>query len=152
MERQYGIDYQKIQEFINLNESLHRLITNYLIKNLNSTLSVPQIFLLHILQKNGTCTPSNIAQIMGVTSGAITSLTDRLHKQGLIIRERNENDRRVVMISLTDPGKELSQKLEQASIKHLATIFDKLPAEDIDNLINIFHRLRDVVNGMDKTN
>lgn len=152
MERQHGMDHNKIEEFLSLNETLHRVVTNYMMKKLNSTLSVPQIFLLHILRKKGTCTPSSIAQTMGVTSGAITSLTDRLHKQGLIARERNEKDRRVVMITLTDVGQELSQKLEQESIEHLSAIFNKLPEGDIDVLIEIFYRLRDVVNGMDKIN
>ncbi|MEG6615510.1 MarR family transcriptional regulator [Peptococcaceae bacterium 1198_IL3148] len=149
---QHGIDQSKIKEFIGLNESLHRLFQNYMTKRLNSTLSLPQMFLLHILLQQGPCTPSHIAQLMGVTSGAITSLADRLHKQNLITRERSESDRRVVMITLSDEGRQLYNKLESESVEHLTALFNKLPAEDVDNLINILYKIYDIISSLEKTN
>lgn len=149
--QQHKIEHNKLEEFVSLNESLHRLMQGYLTKNLNTNLSLPQMFLLDILRKNGTCTPSSIAQIMGVTSGAITSLADRLHKQGLITRERSESDRRVVMITLTDSGLELMKKVQRQTFDHLAIIFSKLPEGDIDNLISIYYRLHNVIKSMEKT-
>ncbi|WP_058486376.1 MarR family winged helix-turn-helix transcriptional regulator [Defluviitalea phaphyphila] len=46
----------------------------------------------------------DIAKIMGMTKGGITFLIDKLEKKGLVKRQKNEVDRRVLYIELTKKG------------------------------------------------
>jgi DNA-binding MarR family transcriptional regulator len=51
--------------------------------------------------ENGPMQAGEIAISLGLTTGAITTLIDRLESKGLVIRTRDPNDRRVVLIEPT---------------------------------------------------
>jgi DNA-binding MarR family transcriptional regulator len=53
---------------------------------------------LDILSRRGAMTAGQLAEITGLTSGAITGVIDRLEKAGYAHRERDPNDRRRVII------------------------------------------------------
>lgn len=57
--------------------------------------------LYHLIRK-GAATPSEIAAVTGLTSGAVTALLDRLERQGLIARRQDCVDRRSVSIVIPD--------------------------------------------------
>jgi DNA-binding MarR family transcriptional regulator len=47
----------------------------------------------------GRVTAGRLAEVTGLTTGAITGVVDRLEKAGLVRRERDDNDRRKVFIA-----------------------------------------------------
>lgn len=51
-------------------------------------------------QTGGTASPKEIIAKLGLTSGAGTALLDRLETQGYVVRSRNPDDRRGILISL----------------------------------------------------
>lgn len=53
-----------------------------------------------ILYLEGRVTAGRLAEVTGLTTGAITGVVDRLEKAGLVRRERDEKDRRKVFISV----------------------------------------------------
>jgi DNA-binding MarR family transcriptional regulator len=55
--------------------------------------------LLHLIDKSGS-TPSDIAATIGLTSGSVTALIDRLERQGLAERRHGCADRRTVTIDI----------------------------------------------------
>ena len=69
-----------------------------------SDISMHQMLFLKYLEVKETCTPSEIAQQLGITLGAVTGFVDRLYKIGLITRNHSEEDRRVVLIQLSPKG------------------------------------------------
>ena len=56
---------------------------------------------LDILSTEGTITAGRLAELMGVTSGAMTSVLDRLESAGFARRIRDTDDRRRVHVELT---------------------------------------------------
>src|SRR5256885_6737880 len=55
---------------------------------------------LDFLNLEGRVTAGRLAEVTGLTTGAITGVVDRLEKAGLVRRERDESDRRKVLIAL----------------------------------------------------
>jgi DNA-binding MarR family transcriptional regulator len=55
---------------------------------------------LDFLILEGRATAGRLAEVTGLTTGAITGVVDRLEKAGLVRRERDELDRRKVFIAL----------------------------------------------------
>jgi DNA-binding MarR family transcriptional regulator len=55
---------------------------------------------MDILSTNGPLTAGRLAELTGLTTGAITGVVDRLEKSGFVRRERDANDRRRVIIHL----------------------------------------------------
>ena len=54
---------------------------------------------LDFLNLEGRVTAGRLAEVTGLTTGAITGVVDRLEKAGLVRRERDETDRRKVFIA-----------------------------------------------------
>lgn len=49
--------------------------------------------------------PSDLLAVLNTTPAAVTTLLDRMEKNELIVRERDEKDRRIVWVVVTDKGK-----------------------------------------------
>ena len=67
---------------------------------------------MHIIEAIGTGEPKNmstVAKLMSVTVGTITIAINNLVKKGYVSRVRSEEDRRVVLIFLTEKGKRAYQ-------------------------------------------
>ena len=54
---------------------------------------------MDFLNVEGRMTAGRLAELTGLTSGAITGVIDRLEKAGFVRRERDERDRRKVFIA-----------------------------------------------------
>ena len=61
---------------------------------------------LDVLDQEGGATPGRLAERMGLTSGAITTVLDRLERAGFVRRVRDENDRRRIHVEVTDLARE----------------------------------------------
>lgn len=76
-------------------------------------LTPSQYNVLRILRGEGKPLPSlEIAERMIQVVPAITGLIDRLEKQGLVLRKRCENDRRVVHVSITDKALNILKQID----------------------------------------
>lgn len=67
---------------------------------------------MHIIEVIGTGEPKNmstVAKLMSVTVGTLTIAINNLVKKGYVSRVRSEEDRRVVLIFLTEKGKRAYQ-------------------------------------------
>ncbi len=66
------------------------------------------------LLKLSLCGPNPVATLvreLEVDAGAVTRLLDRLEAKGLLRRERSLEDRRVVMVHLTEEGRQITTEL-----------------------------------------
>ncbi|WP_350356217.1 MarR family winged helix-turn-helix transcriptional regulator [Cohnella hashimotonis] len=63
-----------------------------------------QLQVLELLQANEPMKPSELLPHLETTPAAVTTLLDRMERNGLVKRTRDENDRRIVWISTTDFG------------------------------------------------
>ncbi|UGQ12884.1 MarR family transcriptional regulator [Yinghuangia sp. ASG 101] len=76
-----------------------------------------------------------------VTSGAITNRIDRLVARDLVTREVDPHNRRSVLITLTEAGREL---IDTAVVDHVdleARLLAKLSARDQDHLAGLLRKL-----------
>ena len=62
-------------------------------------------------------TPTALYQCAMLTSGAMTARLDKLEQRGLIRREASPDDRRSLLVCLTEPGREL---VDHAVEQHVA--------------------------------
>jgi DNA-binding MarR family transcriptional regulator len=91
-------------------------------------LTGPQSMVLRVLLNNGPQSSAELSRRLYVTPSNITGIIDRLEKKQLASRLRQEGDRRVVKIELTDAGRELSRKLpDPIEKKFIAELADLEP-------------------------
>ncbi len=65
---------------------------------------------LMIISRGGNPTAASLARDLNTDTGAMTRMLDRLEAKGLLARNRSATDRRVVMLTLTDQGRELTTR------------------------------------------
>jgi DNA-binding MarR family transcriptional regulator len=80
---------------------------------------------LDFLNLEGRVTAGRLAEVTGLTTGAITGVVDRLEKAGLVRRERDDSDRRKVFIATVPENVakigRLYERLHQAMLRHWET-------------------------------
>ncbi|RAP76045.1 MarR family winged helix-turn-helix transcriptional regulator [Paenibacillus montanisoli] len=103
------------------------------------------IFILMYLNNTELCRVNDIVKFLGVTSGAATGLTDKLVSLGLIERNRPEDDRRVVQLSLTDKGKETLEIIRRQRMEWFTDLVGRLEEEKLDLVMDAFTILLDVL-------
>ncbi len=69
-------------------------------------LSGPQVLCLRRLAEQGPMQTSHLAGEVNLSSATVCGILDRLEQRGFVIRERQSDDRRRVVVSLSEAGQE----------------------------------------------
>ena len=77
-----------------------------------------------------------------VAMPSMTEMIDKLEKHGMAERSRDENDRRVVKVRLTEKGKKLRKEFMQKRFNDLKAIFGRLSSAELDELIASLKKAR----------
>jgi DNA-binding MarR family transcriptional regulator len=112
---------------------------------IGSDLTNDQHFTLRYINQVGTCTSSELAEVFDVQKSAITAIIQRLWEKGLIQRTRDEKDRRVVYLTLTDKGKELYDKAEERIYRLVESLLTQFDQSEIQQFIETFEKLNQVL-------
>lgn len=86
-------------------------------------------------------TQQELSEHLSVTKGNITSLIDRMERDGLVERRADPSDRRCYRLFLTRKGRRLLQRIIPAHEKQIARLFSSLSAEERALLQNLLRRL-----------
>ncbi|MFC5699969.1 MarR family winged helix-turn-helix transcriptional regulator [Cohnella faecalis] len=68
-------------------------------------LTAGQLEVLELLLAHEPMKPSDLLPYLETTPAAITTLLDRMERAGLVVRNRNEGDRRIVWVTMTELGR-----------------------------------------------
>ena len=97
--------------------------------------------LLSIEKEDGTPSTS-ISSRIGMEATSLTRTLKTLEEKGLIIRKKNPNDGRGVLIYLTDFGKQMREKSKETVLQFNDTIRKNISEEKLQN----FMEVADVIN------
>lgn len=101
-------------------------------------LSLAEMHTLDAIGPYESRTMTETAQILGITVGTLTVSVDRLVKKGYVLRRRDEEDRRVVRISLTRDGKlaaRMHGKFHKVLAKHILEPYNEQEQELLLSLV-----------------
>ena len=100
---------------------------------------------MHIIDAIGMREPKNmstVAKTMAVTVGKLTTAINSLVKKGYVSRVRSAEDKRVVLLSLTDKGAAAYKKHAAFHKKMVQTVMDGFDGEELDILARALEKLR----------
>src|SRR5215468_9701670 len=92
-----------MRQFTGINASFFRVAATRI------GIAVTDMQVLDILDLIGPATAGQLADLTGLTTGAITRILDRLEKAGLVRRERDKSDGRKVIVRLERGKDEMSK-------------------------------------------
>jgi len=102
-------------------------------------LSFPQFFLLTYLLSEDYLTMSAIAKKMGHSTAAATGLVDRLEKLGFVERVHAAEDRRKIMVRITNNGSTIVATMRQHIASELAELMADMD-EDEASTVAVAHQ------------
>jgi DNA-binding MarR family transcriptional regulator len=123
---------------------LQRIMTSYndISKSINPkgllkiNLTSAQIKLLTCFSDRDAFTMTELSRNLNVTMPTMTAMVDRLVKSAMIKRERDDVDRRVVTVKLTDTGRKMLKKLIRIRREEMEKILMNLNEEEMENYLN----------------
>ena len=104
-------------------------------------LTPPQLYVLATIGFAGRMPFNEIGAEMMVTVSNLTGIVDRLGEKGLVVRQRDTHDRRVVHVMLTDKGTELYDSSIPSFEKFLSEFFSPLNKTEQKELAVLLRKL-----------
>lgn len=108
----------------------------------NYTITPPQFVALQWLFEHGDMTIGDLSNKMYLAFSTTTDLVDRMETNNLVVRIRDEKDRRVVRIHLLEEGERIIAEVIKKRQDYLANIlsaFDQQQAKNLADLLNKLH-------------
>ncbi|MCY7779225.1 MarR family transcriptional regulator [Bacillus haynesii] len=93
-------------------------------------LSMPQMKVLMLLNNHGTLKVSEIAEKMGASLSNMTGLLSRLEQANFIKRTHSEQDRRTIVVELTEDAKGIFRGLYKKGHEKLKKALQKLNEQE----------------------
>ena len=115
--------------FYSVDELRPRISLGYLLRRINklstaqveaafdgNDISFTQWVVLALIASGTANTCSDLSRDMDHNSGAMTRVVDQLEERGLLVRRRDEGDRRISKLIITDTGKETFAQLARSVV------------------------------------
>jgi DNA-binding MarR family transcriptional regulator len=100
---------------------------------------------LDVLDQRGAISAGELAAAMHLSSGAITTLLDRLERGGYATRRRDTEDRRRVLVELSPKMQKLAEPFYEPLYYGTLRLLEPHSDEQIQAMIDILERGRELV-------
>lgn len=104
-----------------------------------------QIKAIMIIGRNKEIIPTSLGKCLGLQKGSLTTLLDSLEKMNLIKRTSHPDDRRKILVSLTDLGYEYRTLKMNQFESELSELFGSLSEDKLDEFIPCFTQVVDIM-------
>ncbi len=107
-------------------------------------LSVAEWVALNQIETGTDVTPTELADAMGMTRGAISKVLDKLEAKRWITRTASREDGRVQLVSPTRPGRRVLPEVAAIADDNDSRFFGALDADERTTLRKLLQKLADV--------
>jgi MarR family transcriptional regulator, organic hydroperoxide resistance regulator len=108
-------------------------------------LTGPQLWAIKTIAQEAPIMVSEIARHMYLHPATVVGILDRLEKQGLVIRTRSTEDRRVVRVELTGQGRALVKKSPEVAQGLLVAGLEKLSSNKLENIAWALDKMAEIL-------
>lgn len=104
-------------------------------------LTESQLIVLEVIVEHGTMKPSDLIPYLTTSPAAVTMLIDRMEKNGLLERERDSHDRRIVWVNISDKGKQEAERGMQIRDAFLSNVLNRISSHNQQLLIYLLGKI-----------
>ena len=94
-------------------------------------LSLVHLHVMSLLEMDGPLPMRVLSEALDVSQASATGIVDRMEQRGLVERQRDDGDRRIVRVALTDEGRQLVAGFATERREHLLRLLDELTDEEL---------------------
>ncbi len=122
-----------------------RRISSVMKEEVLADITTDQYYVLRFIYQNDPCTSSRLAEQFEVNRSAITAMTNRFTDKGYIRRIADPDDRRVIMLSVTEEGKRVVENGEEKIRKFVESYMQELDKDEIEQFIGIYEKVAEAM-------
>jgi MarR family transcriptional regulator, organic hydroperoxide resistance regulator len=100
-----------------------------------------QIRALFTIDVRGGATAGELAKAADLSPASVSTMLDHLERDGIVERRRSEEDRRVVVVTLTESGRALVADKRDRWRERAAAALDGVSDEQLDAAADVMHRM-----------
>jgi DNA-binding MarR family transcriptional regulator len=134
-----------IDRYVKVSFSVTKKAEALLKEQMGDDLTHDQHYMLRYIKSSGQCTSSELAEAFEVNKSAITAIITRLTEKGFIQRTRDQNDRRVVYLTLTEKGLNLFNQTEDKVHCLVESFIKQFDDKEIQEFIQTYEKLEKVM-------
>ena len=128
-------------EFAKLWFKLTKEMRLHMEERLAPTLTESQLNVLEYVLSADRMKPSDLIDYLATTPAAVTTLLDRMEKNGLIERVRDDRDRRIVWIHVTQKGVEECKRGLEVREEFLSSYLSRISAHNQQLLVYLLSKI-----------
>lgn len=113
-------------------------------------ITVPQLMLLREVYHSPDISVRELSEKLGLAKSTVSGIVDRLERQGVVRRVRDDEDRRVVKIKLEAKSLAMRETLGAIKTNYLANLIKKLTPEETEQIVNSLYKLNDLMEGAEE--
>jgi len=98
-------------------------------------LSLIHLHVLMLLADDGPQPMRALAETLDVSQASMTGIVDRMEQRGLVERHRDDDDRRVIRVGLSDAGRQILLGMGTERRGRLAALLDELSDGELKGLL-----------------
>ena len=135
-----GTPSQLVRRVLLAGERLRRVLDQ---SYLHCELNGPRVDVLEIIASTGLqgCSQTELAVELGAAESSVSTLVERMRRDGLLLRMRSRQDRRCSVLLLTEVGGERLSSAIESRDRHLAQWVDQLSSGDQAKLSGLLDQL-----------
>lgn len=96
--------------------------------------------LQYLSSADGDVIPSKIAKKLGLSRARMSHILDALETKGYVMRRTDPSDRRRVLVSITESGRDYAAKKNAESVALLSNQLSSLGEHDAQELVRILNK------------
>jgi DNA-binding MarR family transcriptional regulator len=125
-------------------QQIHNIVNRIVSKKLAQWgLSVPKYGIIRQLYDHDTLPLSKLSRLIFRGNSNMTTLVDRMERDGIVQRVGHENDRRVKVLRLTEKGRVLAPKVIKEYRSFLHEMMSCIPRSEQRKLVDSLSRLKE---------
>jgi DNA-binding MarR family transcriptional regulator len=105
-------------------------------------ISMTHLHVLWALREHGDLSVTRLADVLGVAVPNATGLVDRMEQRGLVERDRDRTDRRVVIIRPTEAGIAAAEEIDGWRTDLLVRLLDRLDTDQLERIAGAISDIR----------
>jgi DNA-binding MarR family transcriptional regulator len=113
--------------FMGLLEIMWEHVAGAYVSSEATSFNITEHYLIEFLGKNDSASMSDLSRRFHVAPTTMTSIVDRLVRKGYLARIHSEDDRRVVLVRLSEKGIDFYQRHREESREIFSALISKLP-------------------------
>jgi DNA-binding MarR family transcriptional regulator len=137
------------QVLISLRQIIRAIDLNSKRLERESGLTGPQLLVMQLIGSAGEITAGVLAREVSLSQATVTSILDRLERKGLLVRERSADDKRKVMVSLTEEGGQALEKAPTLMQESFIKDFNRLEDWEQNLILSSLQRVAGMMNASD---